>query len=76
MPYIQRDASVSSSQLVKSKAEREGAESRGSRAPPLALVDIGRHFSAEHDPRAVLQHVCAAALDVTFAKHVVLALYR
>jgi PAS domain S-box-containing protein len=52
------------SEKVQSLAEAEHRLS--------ALVEIGRHFSAEHDPRVVLQHVCAAARDITFAKYAVL----
>ena len=39
-----------------------------------ALIDIGRRFSQERDPRGVLQQVCTSARDVTLAKHAVLAL--
>jgi two-component system, cell cycle sensor histidine kinase and response regulator CckA len=39
-----------------------------------ALIDIGRRFSEERDPRGVLQQVCTSARDVTLAKHAVLAL--
>jgi PAS domain S-box-containing protein len=41
-----------------------------------ALIDIGRRFSAERDPRAVLQDVCASAREVTLAKYAVLGLVR
>jgi PAS domain S-box-containing protein len=40
-----------------------------------ALIDIGRRFSHERDPRGVLQQVCTAARDVTLARHGVLALF-
>ena len=39
-----------------------------------ALIDIGRRFSQERDPGAVLQQVCTSARELTLAKHVVLAL--
>ena len=39
-----------------------------------AIIDIGRRFSFERDPREVLQQVCTSAREVTLAKHAVLAL--
>jgi PAS domain S-box-containing protein len=39
-----------------------------------ALIDIGRRFSHERDPGAVLHEVCVAARDVTLAKYAVLAM--
>ncbi len=39
-----------------------------------ALIEIGRRFSQERDPGAVLDEVCAAARDVTLAKYAVLAM--
>src|SRR3989442_6955364 len=39
-----------------------------------ALVDIGRRFSHERDPRAVLRHVCTSARDITLARHAILVL--
>ncbi|PYR29900.1 MAG: hypothetical protein DMF92_10330 [Acidobacteria bacterium] len=39
-----------------------------------ALVDIGRRFAHERDPRAVLQHVCTSARDITLASHATLVL--
>jgi two-component system cell cycle sensor histidine kinase/response regulator CckA len=51
---------------VKSLAETEHRLS--------ALIDIGRRFSEERDPRGVLQQVCTSARDVTLAKHALLAL--
>jgi PAS domain S-box-containing protein len=38
-----------------------------------ALIEIGRRFSHERDPREVLQQVCSAAREITLAKHAVLA---
>jgi PAS domain S-box-containing protein len=53
------------SEKVQSLAETEQRLS--------ALIDIGRRFSHERDPRGVLQQVCTAARDVTLAKYAVLA---
>ena len=39
-----------------------------------AIIDIGRRFSFERDPRQVLQQVCTSARDITLAKYAVLAL--
>jgi PAS domain S-box-containing protein len=55
------------SEKVRSLAETEHRLS--------ALIDIGRRFSHERDPRGVLQQVCTAARDVTLAKYAVLALF-
>jgi PAS domain S-box-containing protein len=54
------------SEKVQSLAETEHRLS--------ALIDIGRRFSHERDPREVLQQVCTAAREVTLAKYAVLAL--
>jgi PAS domain S-box-containing protein len=53
------------SEKVQSLAETEHRLS--------ALIEIGRRFSHERDPRKVLQQVCSAAREITLAKHAVLA---
>jgi PAS domain S-box-containing protein len=62
-------------QLVNQKLSEKVQSLAATEHRLSALIDIGRRFSHERDPRGVLQQVCTAARDVTLAKHAILALF-
>jgi PAS domain S-box-containing protein len=63
-------------QLINQKLSEKVQSLAAAEHRLAALIDIGRRFSAERDPRAVLQDVCTSAREITLAKYAVLGLVR